>query len=895
VYDNLNKQLFEPVPVFIDSLGNFILLDWSYIYKGTIRDFYPAPNFQPRAADHNRQFQYYIESLADQPVEEREAIIATIGRKLQPEELPKLMDAAFLCLHGPYGEDGAIQGLLEWYGIPYTGSGILPSAIGIDKLVQNSLMAQAGFARPNSMRLSREAWFMAEDKDRLMSMLTSQLGLPLVVKAPRQGSSIGISILEDQDPATFKKAVNRAFFTEEVEKKAWQAMSPEEKHAWLLNVTDIRAGIGLPVAVSPVAGGAISVSMLDAAGDGPIILYRPEQLLDFLDSNHYTGTVLLEALDGEDTILFESFIKGKEFSCIVLRGEEGQAIALPPTQIIKSGNLFDYRSKYLPGMVRKVTPIDVPEDRIELIRRRCSDLFEALKFNTYARIDGFITDKGDVFLNDPNTTSGMMPSSFFFHQAAEIGLNPSQFLTYIIRQSLAERINSGKHVVIQTALLRKLDADIAHQQKKRSERRRVAVIMGGYSAERHISVESGRNVFEKLSSSAKYEALPVFLTGNADKHELYLLPINVMLKDNADDIRDKVLSTEKPHPILVNIQEEAASITEKYAGQALAKPVKITYTELARMVDVAFIALHGRPGEDGVVQQELEKVDIPYNGSGPESSRITINKYDTNELLAKQGILVAKHALFTKADWQKDENTFLDNIEEAFGYPHIAKPCDDGCSAAVKKIKNRAELEAFSRLIFRTEIDLSEGEASVLHLHPAEEFPRKGVFMVEELIDRKGAAHFLEITGGLLTHLGPDGKLAYQIFEPSEALATGEVLSLEEKFLAGEGQNITPARYSTDPYERDRIASIVRAELERVARILNVQGYCRTDAFVRIYPDGRAETIVIEVNSLPGMTPATCIFHQAALDGLKPFEFIDAILEFGRKRKLAGGVAAIKP
>ena len=47
VYDNLNKSLFTPVPIFIDSLGNFILLDWQYLYKGTIRDFYPSAETLP--------------------------------------------------------------------------------------------------------------------------------------------------------------------------------------------------------------------------------------------------------------------------------------------------------------------------------------------------------------------------------------------------------------------------------------------------------------------------------------------------------------------------------------------------------------------------------------------------------------------------------------------------------------------------------------------------------------------------------------------------------------------------------------------------------------------------------------------------------------------------------
>src|SRR5690606_19364914 len=164
-------------------------------------------------------------------------------------------------------------------------------------------------------------------------------------------------------------------------------------------------------------------------------------------------------------------------------------IALPPTEIRKGKEVFDYRSKYLPGLSRKVTPIHLPEVQIETIRRECERLYQSLHFNVYARIDGFITESGEIFLNDPNTTSGMLPSSFFFHQAAEIGLNPSQFLTYIIRTSLAERIKSGKNTAQLTGLLKKLDAAMADEKAHRLDKLRVRVIMGGYSSERHISVE----------------------------------------------------------------------------------------------------------------------------------------------------------------------------------------------------------------------------------------------------------------------------------------------------------------------------------------------------------------------------------------------------------------------
>jgi D-alanine-D-alanine ligase len=136
--------------------------------------------------------------------------------------------------------------------------------------------------------------------------------------------------------------------------------------------------------------------------------------------------------------------------------------------------------------------------------------------------------------------------------------------------------------------------------------------------------------------------------------------------------------------------------------------------------------------------------------------------------------------------------------------------------------------------------------------------------------------------------MNADGELQYEIFEPSEALAQKGILSLEEKFLAGEGQNITPARFANDKAGNARISEKVREQLERAARILNVEGYCRIDAFVRIFDDERVEVIFIEVNSLPGLTPATCIFHQAAINGYKPFDFLDQIVQFGLTKAHTG-------
>lgn len=862
VYDNLDKSLFEAIPIFVDSFNNFILLDWKYIYKGSIRDFYPPVAY---LKDTKNNIQIYTESIAEAYKDNGRKMASSLGKILKAEELSQYMDLAFLALHGSFGEDGTIQGLLEWQGIPYTGSGILPSAIGMHKKVQKSMMQHAGFNSPKWGSLLKSEWQKGDAK-KIFKQLQASVGFPFVVKPANQGSSVGVSVISTNDQQQFEAAVNKSFFMQRITQKEWNARKGADRIAFIQKLSDVKEGIGLPL----IANGKT--------------VYHPDALITLLDKHLKTNKdILLEGVYSETECLIESFIEGREFSCIVLQDENRKPVALPPTEIVKGREVYDYRSKYLPGLSRKITPIDLPEKDVQRIREACVELFNFFHFNVYARIDGFINAKGELFLNDPNTTSGMMPSSFFFHQAAEIGLNPSQFLTYIIRTSLSERVHTLPVHHAFRVLLDKLDAALAYSKSHTADKKRVAVFMGGYSTERHISVESGRNIYEKLASSAKYSPFPVFVTGNDDAHQLYLIPINVMLKDNADDIKEKAEHFKRAK-VVDKIIADCRSIISRFGSEAnLFAPRQITYKELSKMADAVFIGLHGRPGEDGTVQKELNKYKIPYNGSGVESSQITINKFTTNELLKKHGFLVADHLLVYENEWKKSKQDVLKKIEK-IGYPLIAKPADDGCSSAVKKIKTREELLNYGEGVFRPNIIITPALAAKLGLKPKEEFPKKNFFLVEKFVEKGNAAHFLEVTGGMLTSYDKKGKLLYESFEPSETLAESEILSLEEKFLAGQGQNITPARYHKNAAIRNAISKQVQKVLVAGAKVLKVEGYCRIDAFVRIDKKNNPEVVFIEVNSLPGMTPATAIFHQCALNGYKPYEFIDAILEFGAAR-----------
>jgi D-alanine-D-alanine ligase len=100
------------------------------------------------------------------------------------------IDVAFLALHGKYGEDGCMQGLLEILGIPYTGSGVLASALAMDKLRSKEVFRLHNIATPPYYSLG------AEDVDRIKA-LHGSFGYPAVVKPRREGSSVGVSIVRD--------------------------------------------------------------------------------------------------------------------------------------------------------------------------------------------------------------------------------------------------------------------------------------------------------------------------------------------------------------------------------------------------------------------------------------------------------------------------------------------------------------------------------------------------------------------------------------------------------------------------------------------------------------------------------------------------------------------------
>ena len=283
-------------------------------------------------------------------------------------------------------------------------------------------------------------------------------------------------------------------------------------------------------------------------------------------------------------------------------------------------------------------------------------------------------------------------------------------------------------------------------------------------------------------------------------------------------------------PLQLLVQNTTVDITDRLEEEA----TRIAYDELASVADFVYIGLHGKYGEDGCLQGLLELLGIPYTGSGVMASAIGMDKYLQRKLLAAAGIKVPKYLAVTEREWAENEEEILGRVEDSLGYPCVVKPTREGCSTGLGVVRKPGQMGAALENAFQWDTTA----------------------LVEELLVGT------EITCGVI------GNRELTALPPTETMRKGDYLTVEEKFLPGEGENITPARLPEDLLKK------IQEVMVQAYRILGLKVYARMDGFV---VDG--EVIVTEPNTLPGMTPSTCIFHEAAEVGIGPMEFVDRIIE----------------
>jgi D-alanine--D-alanine ligase len=132
-----------------------------------------------------------------------------VGIDLEPtrfvEQLSEAgIEVVFNAIHGRYGEDGILQGALELLGIPYTGSGVLSSAMAMDKGISKRIFLSADIPTPRSRLFTK-----ADRKQDLLAIILAEFTIPVVVKSSAQGSSIGVMIVENRDDLA--EAIQQAF------------------------------------------------------------------------------------------------------------------------------------------------------------------------------------------------------------------------------------------------------------------------------------------------------------------------------------------------------------------------------------------------------------------------------------------------------------------------------------------------------------------------------------------------------------------------------------------------------------------------------------------------------------------------------------------------------------
>jgi D-alanine-D-alanine ligase len=195
VLANLDRSRYEAVPIRIDRDGRWTLPD--------------RPPSAARAADVIEQSRLeaarYVRTLREVHLVARPGAdtVLAIDRDAGAEGVDTAritgleLDVVFPVLHGPYGEDGTVQGLLELANVPYVGAGVLASAVGMDKTIMKVVFAARGLPVADALVVKRSEW--AEDATSVLARCEERLAYPVFVKPANLGSSVGISKAKERE------------------------------------------------------------------------------------------------------------------------------------------------------------------------------------------------------------------------------------------------------------------------------------------------------------------------------------------------------------------------------------------------------------------------------------------------------------------------------------------------------------------------------------------------------------------------------------------------------------------------------------------------------------------------------------------------------------------------
>jgi len=582
----------------------------------------------------------------------------------------------------------------------------------------------------------------------------------------------------------------------------------------------------------------------------------------------------------DKSAVVEPFLDGAEFTVIVLQDRQGDPIALAPTEVEihgEDGAIFDYRKKYLPtNQVKWHCPPRFSEAKAKEIRRQAERVFSVLEMRDFCRLDGWLMEDGKILFTDINTISGMEQNSFLFKQAARLGMTHRDILGYIIRNATSRY---GK-----TFPIKKSPRKIRKINKKS-----VNILFGGSTSERQVSLMSGTNVWLKLRDSHKYSPRLYLFDGD---NGVWSVPYDVALCHTTEDIMADCLEYKALHDKLSRIVgdlRERLGVKNNLNDKEFFVPKHTTLKKFINKSKFVFLGLHGGAGEDGTIQALLTKSSVKFNGPDERVSRLAMDKWDTKEFVKKaniEGVTSIAGSVINVEDFinkvKKDPETlYRELLRDLDARTLIVKPRSDGCSSGVVHVFGTQDLIKYANAVqnraacipaetFRNQSDIIEMPTET----PAQLLIEKHV-EVDELkvsgpkIVRKRKEGWIEMTVGVVQ----DGTSS-RVFNPSITVAEGEVLSVEEKFQGGTGVNLTP------PPE-DIISKDIRRKIKRRIKMfvdkMKIQGYSRIDFFAH---DRTGNVMIIEVNTLPGLTPSTVLYQQALVERppIYPRELLELLI-----------------
>ena len=371
-------------------------------------------------------------------------------------------------------------------------------------------------------------------------------------------------------------------------------------------------------------------------------------------------------------------------------------------------------------------------------------------------------------------------------------------------------------------------------------RLRIAVLMGGPSPERDVSMSTGREIVAALDP-LRYDVLPVEIT-----KEGHWLPRPDLLKltagtgDQGPGTRPK-LSAANPVPRTSNPVPRTSDPGSRIPDPVGSGPLAIDQAVARDQVDVVFIAMHGPYGEDGTVQGLLELLGVPYTGSGVLASALAMDKLRSRQLFEWHRIPVPGYLSVTASVW-RDRGHVHRQVAQALGYPCVVKPNAAGSSIGVSLVR----------------------EPTVLDPSVEAAFAYGPVVLIEEYVSGT------EITCGIIDDPTTGDSVALPLIE---VVPHAEFYNYQAKYAAGGSEHIIPARVSA------RVAQEAGALALRVHQALGCEGMSRVDMIAR-----GDDIVVLEVNTIPGMTATSLLPDAAKATGIEFPELLDRIIRSALRR-----------